>query len=90
MNAIASQPFVRTRQQDSPPHWAEVAVKVCVAGILLLPVGMPLLMVASSVLGPQGDILRPIAFVSSVVLWVLLVLFAQVLTSHYPPVRRAR
>lgn len=81
--------FGHALMQATPPHWAVVAVKACVAGILLLPVCMPILMVASSVLGPQGDVLRPVAFVSSVALWVGLVVAAQVLTSTYPPVRES-
>jgi hypothetical protein len=73
--------------QAAPPHWAVVAVKCCVAGILLLPIGTPILMVASTALGPWAYTFRPIAFVVSVLLWIGLIVWAQVLTTRYPPVR---
>jgi hypothetical protein len=74
--------------QAAPPHWAVVTVKLCVAGILLLPLATPLLLTASSALGDRADPFRFPAFVVSVVLWLALLTCAEIVTGHYPPVPR--
>jgi hypothetical protein len=72
----------------APPHWAVVAVKCCVVGILLLPVStlLWLLMYKPT---EEGD-LGPIAFMVSVGLGLVLYCCAALITSTYPPVPAAK
>ncbi len=74
--------------RDAPPAWAVLTVKSCVIGLLTLPLAMPLLLAATTALGPGADLARKIAFATSVAVWVGLFVCAQVLTTMYPPVRR--
>ena len=73
----------------APPHWAVVAVKVCVAGILLMPLGVPVLMTtASPFLGTHAEGFRMVTFGVSIGLWLVMLAFAEFLTTHFPPVPR--
>jgi hypothetical protein len=83
-----NRPSGRLATQAAPPHWAEVTVKCCVAGILLLPLGTPVLLTASSALGERVDPFRLPAFLVSLALWVAMLACAQFITGHYPPVPR--
>ena len=71
----------------APPAWAVRAVKVCVTGILVLPLGTPVLLTASSIFGEAADPFRFPAFVVSVVLWAAMLVSAMWITSTYPPVQ---
>ena len=74
--------------RDAPPPWAVLTVKCCVVGLLTLPLAMPILLAASMALGPGTDLLRKVAFATSVVVWLGLFGCAQVLTTLFPPVSR--
>jgi hypothetical protein len=76
--------------RTEPPHWAILAVKICVVGILLLPLATPpVLFAASAFLGPQaGESLRMVGSMVAILLWLAMLAGAQTLTSHFPPVPR--
>ena len=75
---------------EAPPPWAVRTVKCCVLGILGLPLAVPLLLAASSALGPAADPWRRIGFFLAVGIWVALFVGAQYLTTVFPPVARRR
>jgi hypothetical protein len=73
--------------REAPPHWAVVAVKICVAGILLMPLGVPVLMTAASpFLGSHAEGFRMVASGVSIALWLAMLACAEFLTTHFPPV----
>lgn len=76
--------------RTGPPHWAVLAVKICVVGILLLPVATPPVLFASSALlgAQEGESLRMFGSMVAVLLWLAMLSVAQTLTSHFPPVQR--
>jgi hypothetical protein len=74
---------------DVPPRWAVVAVKVCVVGMLLMPLCIPpVALAANALLGAQAENFRMAACLASVAIWATMVACARILTSHYPPVPR--
>jgi hypothetical protein len=76
--------------RTAPPPWAILAVKICVVGILLLPLSTPpVLFAASSLLGPkEGETLRMVGSMVAIGLWLAMLACAQFLTAHFPPVPR--
>jgi len=76
--------------RTEPPHWAVLAVKICVVGMMLLPLATPpVLFAASSLLGGQeAETFRMIGSMVAILLGLTMLAVAQVLTSHFPPVRR--
>jgi hypothetical protein len=83
-------PHARTVAHEAPPLWTVRTVKCCVLGILGLPLAVPLLLAASSALGPSADPWRRIGFFLAVGVWVALFVGAQYLTTVFPPVPRRR
>jgi len=80
---------VQASLADSPPRWAVVTVKCCVVGILVLPLCAPvLLLLGSSLLGPQAEGFRLVASAALIALWAAMLTCAEVLTGYYPPARR--
>ncbi len=79
-----------TSIRTEPPHWVVLAVKICVVGILLLPLGTPpVLFAASAFVGPQaGESLRMVGSMVAILLWLAMLAGAQILTAHFPPVPR--
>ena len=64
-------------------------MKTCVIGMFLLPLAIPLVMVAGAAfLDAQAETFRMAASLFSVALWVTMATFAKALTSAYPPVPR--
>jgi len=88
MYASRVRPISRVATRESPPQWAVVTVKCCVIGILALPLATPLLLAASTALGPGLDPFRHFGFFAAVGIWLAMFGCAQVLTTTYPPVRR--
>ena len=85
--ANGSRSLGRVALREAPPHWAVVAVKICVAGILLMPLGVPVLMTAASpFLGSHAEGFRMVAFGVSIALWLSMLVCAEFLTTHFPPV----
>lgn len=79
----------RTAQAACAPRWAVVAVKGCVAGILLLPVAAPALLAASdSFLGASAETFRMVGSPVAVVVWLSLVGCAHALIGRFPPAAR--
>ena len=76
--------------RTAPPTWAVRTVRCCVVGILALPLAVPLLLAATSGIGPGADPFRRAGFFVSVAAWVGFVVAAQWLTTAYPPVPRRR
>lgn len=83
-------PQPRAATPTAPPPWAVRTVKCCVAGILGLPLAVPLLLAASAALGPAADPGRRIGFFAAVGIWIALFVGAQYLTYVFPPVPRRR
>lgn len=73
---------------DVPPHWAVVVVKICVIGILLLPITT--LLCLRLLFGPTVEPdFRPLALVVGTIgLWIGMYVTAMAITTTYPPVRR--
>jgi hypothetical protein len=87
--AIGGRMAGRAALQAAPPHWAVVAVKWCVAGILLLPLGAPLLLTTTGPLwGAHAEGFRMVGSGVAVALWMAMLACAEYLTGHYPPVPR--
>jgi hypothetical protein len=61
-------------------------VRCCVAGILGLPVAVPLLLAFA----PGADLHRRLGFTLSLAVWLGLFAAAQLLTAVYPPAGRRR
>ena len=74
--------------REQPPQWTVVTVKCCVIGLLTLPLATPLVLAASTALGPGADPFRQVGFLAAVGLWLGLFGCAQLLTTTYPPVRK--
>jgi len=53
-----------------------------------LPLATPLVLAASTALGPGADPFRQVGFLAAVGLWLGLFGCAQLLTTTYPPVRK--
>jgi len=83
-------PQPRATTHGAPPPWAVRTVKCCVVGILGLPLAVPLLLAASTALGPAADPWRRIGFFAAVGIWIALFAGAQYLTTVFPPVPRRR
>jgi hypothetical protein len=66
------------------PRGAAVALRVCVAGLLILPVAVPLLLAASIAWSPEARLGRAIGIAVSVVIWLAMFVCAQVLTGPSP------
>lgn len=87
--AIRTEYLGHVALESAPPHWAVVAVKCCVVGILTLPLAsLPVLLMVSAFLGPRGDGFRMIATPLFICLWLGTLVCAEVLTSYFPPVPR--
>jgi hypothetical protein len=76
------------RTHAAPPHWAVVVVKLCVAGMLLLPVTTAMWLVASALWPDRTGEIAPAAFGVTVALAVAMFAGVTWLTGYYPPVRR--
>jgi hypothetical protein len=76
--------------RTEPPYWAILAVKICVVGMLVMPLATPpVLFAGSALLGPQGgEALRMVGSMAAILLWLAMLAIAQILTSHFPPVPR--
>jgi hypothetical protein len=71
------------------PHWAIVAVKWCVVGILTLPLGsLPLVLTVGAFLGPRAESFRMVAVPFFIGLWLAMLVCAEVLTTYFPPAPR--
>jgi hypothetical protein len=73
---------------EAPPRWAVTMVKICVIGLLALPVLTMVLLFILGAFGYQGA-LGSIPIAASAVLWISMFVGAQFLITHYPPVPRA-
>ncbi len=75
--------------EDVTPHWAVVVVKICVVGMLLLPITT--LLCLRLFFGPTVDPdFRPLMLVAgSIGLWIGMYATATSITSTYPPPSRA-
>lgn len=82
--------IAQARPHGTPPSWSVRTVKCCVFGILGLPLAVPLLLAASSALGPGADPYRRFGFFLALAVWLGLFVTAQYLTTVFPPVSRDR
>ena len=88
-HAIRSQYLGHAEQVSAPPHWAILAVKCCVVGILTLPLATPpLVLTVGAFLGPGAESFRMVAVPFFIGLWLAMLVCAEVLTTYFPPVPR--
>lgn len=75
--------------QLAPPQWAVAMVRCCVVGVLLLPVVAPAVLVGGSLLlGASGERFRMAGMLAAFWLGMFLLVLAETLTTHFPPVPR--
>jgi hypothetical protein len=88
-HAIRSQYLGHAERVSEAPHWAIVAVKWCVVGILTLPLGsLPLVLTVGAFLGPRAENFRMVAVPFFIGLWLAMLVCAEVLTTYFPPAPR--